>query len=259
VLVEYIGTLSGFGGCPLAAPARTYLPRRPPAPSTRPRRGENPPPATAFRFVPACYEEGRQRKEASIDGRAQRAADDTGRERDRLAACLAAVGAGDRAALAEVYRRTSSKLFAVCIRILAERGEAEDVLQEVYLTVWQRAAAFEPTRASPMTWLITIARNRAIDRLRARGARPQAAPVDLAEAVADPAVDALQRLADDDERRRLAGCLDTLEEEPRRAIRTAFLEGRTYEELAAARGVPLGTMKSWIRRGLLKLRACLEQ
>ncbi|HVV95329.1 MAG TPA: sigma-70 family RNA polymerase sigma factor [Hyphomicrobiales bacterium] len=186
------------------------------------------------------------------------AATDAARERARLAASLAAVAAGDRAALAEVYRRSAAKLFGVCLRILGERSEAEDVVQEVYLTVWQRAAGFDPRRASPMTWLITIARNRAIDRLRARRARPPAAPVEAAELVDDPAASALERLEDEDERRRLEHCLGTLDEEPRRAIRTAFFAGATYEELAAARGVPLGTMKSWIRRGLLKLRACLE-
>jgi RNA polymerase sigma-70 factor (ECF subfamily) len=191
-------------------------------------------------------------REASIDP-----ASEAARERARLAADLAAVAEGDRAALAAVYRRSSAKLFGVCLRILGERSEAEDVLQEVYLPVWQRAAAFDPARASPMTWLITIARNRAIDRLRAR--RLPTAPVEAAALIADPAPGAAHLLEAEDERRRLAECLDTLDEEPRRAIRTAFFAGATYEELAAARGVPLGTMKSWIRRGLLKLRACLNQ
>jgi RNA polymerase sigma-70 factor (ECF subfamily) len=178
--------------------------------------------------------------------------------RARLAACLAAVAAGERTALAELYRHTGAKLFGLCLRILGDRGEAEDVLQEVYLTVWQRAAAYDPARASAMTWLLAIARNRAIDRLRARGGRPAAAPVEAAALVPDPAPAAFELLEADDERCRLARCLESLDEAPRRAIREAFFGGMTYEALAAAEGVPLGTMKSWIRRGLLKLRACLE-
>ena len=181
-------------------------------------------------------------------------------ERRVLAERLAAVAAGDRAALADVYRRSAAKLFGVCLRILAERGEAEDVLQEVYLTVWQKAGAFDPARASAMTWLIAIARNRAIDRLRRGGGTARrTVPAEAAEAVRDPAASALDALEADDERRRLFGCLDELDPPQRDAIRTAFLDGWTYEQLAVAQGVPLGTMKSWVRRGLMKLRACLER
>lgn len=177
-----------------------------------------------------------------------------------LAARLAQVAAGDRAALADVYRRTSAKLFGICLRILVERSEAEEVLQEVYLTVWQKAGGFDLGRASAMTWLIVLARNKAIDRLRSRDrARGAHAPAELAEALEDPAEGALGTLIEKEGRARLMDCLEELAPEQRDAIRTAFLDGWTYERLATEAGVPLGTLKSRVRRGLTKLRACLER
>ncbi len=92
--------------------------------------------------------------------------------RKQLVAALARVAGGDRTALRLLYRDTSAKLFGVCLRILRDNGEAEDVLQEVYITVWRNAAAFDPERASPITWLVAIARNRSIDRLRAGAKSP---------------------------------------------------------------------------------------
>ena len=91
---------------------------------------------------------------------------DLNSNRSLISAALGRIPAGDRAALQTVYRLTSAKLFGVCLRILGERAEAEDVLQEVYVTVWRKAADFDASRASPMTWLIALARNRSIDRLR---------------------------------------------------------------------------------------------
>jgi RNA polymerase sigma-70 factor (ECF subfamily) len=178
--------------------------------------------------------------------------------RSQLAAALVRVAAGDRAALRMVYQDTSAKLFGVCLRILNDRSEAEDVLQDVYVTVWRKAGSFDPGRASPITWMVAIARNRAIDRLRATTMSRRMAPIDAADAVADPAPAAVERVELAQQHRRLAGCLEELEARQSAAIRAAFLDGATYEQLAARMGVPLGTMKSWIRRGLLKLRACLE-
>jgi RNA polymerase sigma factor (sigma-70 family) len=178
--------------------------------------------------------------------------------RSQLAAALARVAAGDRTALRMVYQDTSAKLFGVLLRILNDRGEAEDVLQDVYVTVWRKAASFDAAKASPITWLVTIARNRAIDRLRASGGRRRTEPIEAADDVRDPAPMAVEHLERKQEQHRLAHCLEELEARHAAAIRAAFLDGATYEELAQRMSVPLGTMKSWIRRGLQKLRACLE-
>jgi RNA polymerase sigma-70 factor (ECF subfamily) len=177
---------------------------------------------------------------------------------DGLAELLRAVGAGDERALEQLYSATSSKLLAVCLRILSDRAESEDVLQDVYVTVWRRAGTFDPARAAPMTWLSTVARNRAIDRLRARGPASRSEPLDGFDApdpqpLADASLEAAQ------ESGRLFACLDELEARTAAAIRTAFLEGVTYEALAQRWEAPLGTVKSWIRRGLQKLRGCLER
>jgi RNA polymerase sigma-70 factor, ECF subfamily len=176
-----------------------------------------------------------------------------------VASALARIGAGDRAALQTVYRLTSAKLFGVCLRILGEPGEAEDALQEVFVTVWRKAGDFDPGRASPMTWLIAIARNRAIDRLRATKRSRRMDPIDAAAGVADAAALAGDALEKAQEQARLHHCLEDLDSHERTALRGAFFDGNTYEELAERMSVPLGTMKSWIRRAMIKLKACLQQ
>lgn len=178
-------------------------------------------------------------------------------DREELAQTLQRVGRGDRAAFRRVYEATSAKLHGVCLRILQDRQLAEDVLQDVYVTIWRKAEGFDASRASPITWLATIARNRSIDRLRSPSVVRTARPLDEAFAVADDAPLPESSVEAADEARRLHGCLDTLEDKARGAIRTAFFDGETYETLARREGVPLGTMKSWIRRGLARLRECL--
>jgi len=175
-----------------------------------------------------------------------------------IAGAIARIPGGDSTALQTVYRLTSAKLFGVALRILGDRGEAEDVLQEVYLTIWRRAADFNATRASPMTWLIAIARNRAIDRLRAGKTSRNMDPIDAASDIADAAPRADVALESSQDRARLHGCLDTLADHERKALHGAFFDGNTYEELAARMKTPLGTMKSWIRRAMIKLKTCLE-
>jgi RNA polymerase sigma factor (sigma-70 family) len=176
---------------------------------------------------------------------------------DPLSDLMTRVGAGDRAALGRLYEATSAKLFAVCLRILRNRDESEDVLQEVYLTVWRRADRYEAARGGALAWMATIARNRAIDRLRARGPMAYAEPAeDLNLPDEAPLAPALLEQAQD--ARALYACLETLDQRTREVIRTAFFEGVTYEALARRLDAPLGTVKSWVRRGLLKLKGCLE-
>ena len=181
----------------------------------------------------------------------------TDQARAALVEALVATGAEDRAAFATLYRLTSAKLFGICLRICGEKGAAEDVLSDVYLTVWRRAGAYEPGRASPISWLATIARNRAIDWRRSAKRRP-AVGLDQAPDVADEDPSAEQRLIRGEESQRLHLCLDELDEKQRGAIRSAFFGGLTYAELAERDGVPLGTMKSWVRRGLIRLKDCLR-
>jgi RNA polymerase sigma factor (sigma-70 family) len=179
--------------------------------------------------------------------------------RDLIIAALTRIPEGDRGALQMVYRLTSAKLFGVCLRILGERSEAEDVLQEVYVTVWRKAAAFDPKRASPITWLIAITRNRAIDRLRTTSQNRRVEPIDAADNVADTAPTADRALERSEANVKLHGCLDGLAAHERAALRGAYFDGNTYEDLALRMRVPLGTMKSWIRRAMMKLKSCLEQ
>lgn len=177
---------------------------------------------------------------------------------DPLADLMLQIAAGDRSAMRRLYDATSAKLFGVCLRILSDKDESEDVLQEVYLTIWRRADRYEAERASVMAWISTIARNRAIDRLRARGPLAYAEPVEDLQIEDDaPRAEALLETAQDGQA--LVRCLEELDARTQGAIRTAFFEGLTYEALARRLDAPLGTVKSWIRRGLLKLRGCLER
>lgn len=177
--------------------------------------------------------------------------------RSQLLAILARVAAGERTALRELYDRTSAKLFGICLRICVDQQGAEDVLQEVYIAVWSRAAGYDPERSSPITWLATIARNRAIDWRRSRHRADDMLPIDAASAVADAAISAPQLVDDARAAALLRACLDNLDARAEKAIREAYYDGFSYAELAAREAVPLGTMKSWIRRGLDRLRKCL--
>lgn len=176
---------------------------------------------------------------------------------DPLVALMARIADGDRDALRLLYDETSSKLFGLALRILSDREEAEDVLQDVYVTIWRRADRFDASRASVIAWISAIARNRAIDRLRARGPASRRDSLDDYE-IADEALGAEAIVSAADDARRLEACLNELDPRTREAIRTAFFEGVTYEALAVRMNAPLGTVKSWIRRGLARLKGCLE-
>lgn len=180
-------------------------------------------------------------------------------DRRRLTLDLEAVAEGEQAALKRVYSATSAKLFGVCLRILHDESEAEDVLQEVYLSVWRKAGSFDPDRGvSPITWLAALARNRAIDRLRVSKAH-LSRPVEVISELADTAPLASAKVELAEFHIALNACLQALEPSHAAAIRSAFFDGHTYASLAEGQGVPLGTMKSWIRRALQRLKACLDQ
>lgn len=176
---------------------------------------------------------------------------------ETLESILARVALGDRGAFALLYRRSSAKLFGVCLRILGERAEAEEALQETYVKIWRSAAQYSQARAGAIAWMAAVARNQSIDRLRAR--RGGAADIDAAENIGDTRPSPEGEAVAAADRRQLHDCLDELDGRHAAAIRDAYFGGHTYEALAGRTGVPLGTMKSWIRRGLAKLRDCLER
>ncbi len=180
-----------------------------------------------------------------------------GDDRAALSATLVRAGEGDRSAFEQLYRKTSAKLFGICLRIFPDRQDAEDALQDAYITIWNKAATFDAARASPITWLAVVTRNRAIDRLRARG-KAGFASLDKASEIADPAPLAEARLMAEADGVALSGCIETLEARDADFIRSAFLRGATYADLAGRDRLPLGTVKSRIRRALIKLRDCLE-
>jgi RNA polymerase sigma-70 factor, ECF subfamily len=166
------------------------------------------------------------------------------------------IALGDRKAFASLYAATSAKLFGVALRVLNNRAEAEDALQEVYVKVWNAADRYQVNGLSPMTWLITITRNHAIDRLRAR--RTVSGELDEAAELADlsPGPEAL--VIAKSEAGRIAGCLGQLDPEKSDAVRRAYMEGETYAELAVRYAQPLNTIRTWLRRSLLKLKECLS-
>jgi RNA polymerase sigma-70 factor, ECF subfamily len=175
---------------------------------------------------------------------------------DPVAQLIEKCAAQDRAAFRALYHDTSAKLMGVLLRIVKERAEAEDALQEVYTRVWLRAGRYDPAKGRGMTWLIAIARNLAIDRLRAR---PQATSDDGLDLVQDSAPRAETRLVAMGEARRMSECFATLEPDRAEAVRGAYLTGLSYVDLAARHAVPLNTMRTWLRRSLLKLKECLDQ
>ncbi|WP_375691373.1 sigma-70 family RNA polymerase sigma factor [Pseudooceanicola sp. LIPI14-2-Ac024] len=171
---------------------------------------------------------------------------------DHIARCAL----GDREAFAALYAATSAKLFGICLRVLGSRSEAEDALQEIYVKVWRNAGRYQAGGYSPMTWLITIARNHAIDRLRARRVQGGGA-LDEAERVADSSPGPEALAIAESERGRLVDCLAELPDDRAQAVRLAYLHGETYADLAERFDVPLNTMRTWLRRSLQKLKECL--
>lgn len=177
----------------------------------------------------------------------------------QLAHWLGEVADGDRRSFERLYRATSSKLFGICARLLSDRAEAEDALQEVFTTIWHKAGQFDAARASAITWLAMIARNKCIDRLRSNANLRRTDGLEFAEQIADTGPGALETAEQLDDAQRLDVCMRELDGDRRQLLHTAFFEGVTYEELASRSNTPLGTVKSWIRRSLILLKACLER
>lgn len=176
-------------------------------------------------------------------------------ELDAIEKMIARAALRDRAAFSTLYARTSAKLFGVILRVLNDRAMAEDVLQDAYVKIWRNAGKYRANGLSPMTWLITIARNTAIDRKRReRGVQPT---VDLSEVLPDSAPGPEQQAIRASDTARLEACLDELQAGHAGAVRGAYLDGESYADLAARYDVPLNTMRTWLRRSLLKLRECL--
>lgn len=162
----------------------------------------------------------------------------------------------DRAAFNALYERTSAKLFGTVLRILKDRAEAEEALQDVYIKIWQRADRYQAGVASPISWLAAIARNHALDVIRAR--RPVSDDLDVAADLADSAPDPEQAAIRGGERGRIDTCLGQLQPDRAEAVRGAYLDGYSYEELADRYSVPLNTMRTWLRRSLMRLKECLS-
>jgi RNA polymerase sigma-70 factor, ECF subfamily len=176
-------------------------------------------------------------------------------EQEEITKLLARCALGDRNAFGALYEISAPKLLGVAMRILGSRAEAEEALQEAYVKIWSNAGRFQQSRGSAPGWLISIVRNQAIDALRARRApaRDISTMFELADAGPGPEAETLAS----DDRSRLAACLDALDRDRALAVRAAYIEGFTYQELAKIHGVPLNTMRTWLRRALISLRECL--
>ena len=177
-----------------------------------------------------------------------------------LARLLARCALRDERAAAELYRLSASKLFAVVVRILRRSDWAEEVLQEAFLSIWRHAAEYRPDRSAPLTWMTRIARNRALDWLR----RPREESLGddyqpTIERLTDDTPEIIERVSQAAEAGMLVRCLNALDANSRHAIALAYYHGLTHSEAAAHLGHPLGTVKTWIRRGLAQLRLCLER
>ncbi len=176
-------------------------------------------------------------------------------------ALLRAAAQGDEAAFAALYDRLARPIFALVVRIIGSRAEAEEVLQEAFVQVWEHAPDFRPERGTAFCWVVTIARRKAIDRLRANSRHlhriAQAAAMSEHDEAMAPVGAA--ELAEDERMRAVRAALAKLGAPERKAIALAFFDGLTHEEIATALATPVGTIKARIRRGMLKLKPGLKR
>ncbi|MBY5970604.1 MULTISPECIES: sigma-70 family RNA polymerase sigma factor [Halomonas] len=176
---------------------------------------------------------------------------------DRLVMLLARVEKGDREAFAELYQATSAKLFGTVLRILKDTTWADDVIQDVYVTIWQKADRFDQQRGSVIGWMATIARNAAIDDLR-RAPRHQSEDDSHLENAAATQASAFEQRDQDESSDRLSQCLEELEETRSQMVRLAYLDGWSRADLATHFGQPVNTVKTWLHRALKQLKGCLS-
>lgn len=169
---------------------------------------------------------------------------------------IAAIALADRQAFGRLYDVVSPKLFGVSLRILKNRTLAEDALQEIFVKIWQRSQSYRPGRQAPMGWLVTIARHHAIDVIRANKRKHEDIEAHYDLKSSDPSPE--QHAMATNERERIANCLKELEPNKAEAVVAAYVEGYSYNELADRYAIPLNTMRTWLRRSLIKLKACLE-
>lgn len=176
----------------------------------------------------------------------------------RLAALLALCALGNQQAFADLYRATSAKLFGVTLRILRREDWAEEVLQESYVNIWNHAGDYAAHKSAPLTWMISIVRNRSLDWLRRPRQENSGEQYDIAvEAWQDETPGPLEQLAQARDASALADCLGALDNKQRQTIMLAFFHGLSHSELATHLKQPLGTVKTWVRRGLERLKNCL--
>jgi len=173
-----------------------------------------------------------------------------------LEALIARAAMADRNAFSSLYDATSAKLFSVCLNVLNDKQAAEDALQDTYIKIWNNAARYHTNGMSPMTWMITIARNTSIDRLRTH--RNNHNRLDEIAELIDDSNDPEAHSMIMSEKTRIAHCLEELENQKAEAVCSAYLHGLSYAELASRYNVPLNTVRTWLRRSLLKLKGCLS-
>ncbi len=188
----------------------------------------------------------------------------------RLAQLIARVALGDRVAFASLYDQTSSFLLGMVLKVQHDRALAEDVLQEVYVNIWRSCSSFDTSKSQPMTWLGSVARNRAIDSLRRAQAQPATVSAsqhpgdddedhDLLQDIAAEGGDPLEMLGQASDRLALDRCMKGLTSEQKQSLALAFYQGLSHAEVADHLRQPLGTVKSWVRRALQSLKTCLTR
>ena len=177
----------------------------------------------------------------------------------RLAALLGRSALRDQGAFADLYALTSAKLFGVALRILRRQDWAEEVLQECYVSIWNHAGDYAVARSAPLTWMTSIVRNRCLDWLRRPQAETTGEEYEIAvESWQDDAAGPLEQLMKAGEAGALSRCLAQLEAKQRQSIVLAYFHGLSHSELASHMKEPLGTVKTWVRRGLERLKGCLS-